>query len=226
MIMAIASFSGWGWWASYRDDGVEEVADGDDPGAGHGHEGDDERGFQDPAQQDELGQAERDDGHHEGEQGAHRQALVVQGQHQRHDAGGVGVQRDPDHHRDQDGEGVPGSGVLGEEVLRCPAVDGGAQCDSDQQVGPDLAQDQPDLLNAHLDPVVPGQPDGRVDNLPAQAGLEHEGLDPPFELQPAQNEPGADGDEQARADVQQGRADPEHPEQQTDRDLVDQRAGD
>jgi hypothetical protein len=53
-VMAIASFSArWGWWASYRGDGVEEVADGDDPSAGDAHERDDERGFEDAAQQDE-----------------------------------------------------------------------------------------------------------------------------------------------------------------------------
>src|ERR1017187_5709367 len=74
--------------------------------------------------------------------------------------------------------------------------------------------DQLDLLNAHLDPVVPGQPDRWVDDLPTQAGLEDEWLDPTLEFQPSQNEAGDDGDDQARADIQQGRADPEHPEQQ------------
>ena len=47
---------------SDRDDGVEQVAHGDDPDCGDGHEHGDQRGFQDPAQQDELGQAEGDDG--------------------------------------------------------------------------------------------------------------------------------------------------------------------
>src|ERR1035437_3119437 len=76
MIMAISSFAEkWVSGISDRDDGVEEVADGDDANAGHGHERGNERGFQDAAQQDELGQTERDHGHHEGKQGAHRQAL-------------------------------------------------------------------------------------------------------------------------------------------------------
>jgi hypothetical protein len=63
-----------------------------------------------------------------------------------------------------------------------------------------------------------------VDDLPAQAGLEHERLDPPLKLQPAQDEAGDDGDDQARADVHQGGADAEEPEQQGDGDLVDQGA--
>ena len=61
---------GWFGGASGRDDGVEEVADGDDPGAGDGHEREDERWLEDAAQQDELGQGQGDDGHHEREQGA------------------------------------------------------------------------------------------------------------------------------------------------------------
>ena len=62
--------------------------------------------------------------------------------------------------------------------------------------------------------------------LPRSFGLEHERLDPAFELEPADDVAGHDGDDQARTHVQQGRADPEHPEQQSDRDLVDQGAGD
>ena len=57
---------------------VEQVADGDDPG---GHDADvrgEQLGLEHAAEQDHLGQRQRDDGHHEREQGAHRQALVVQ----------------------------------------------------------------------------------------------------------------------------------------------------
>jgi hypothetical protein len=36
--------------------------------------------------------------------GHHRQALVVQGLHEGHDAGRVGIQRDPDQHGDQHGD--------------------------------------------------------------------------------------------------------------------------
>src|SRR5450756_1687763 len=79
-------------------------------------------------------------------------------------------------------------GVGGEEVLRCPAVDGRAEPDADQQVGPDLAQDRADLLDADLDAVVPAQAEGRVDQLTAQAGLEDERLDPALDLEPAEHE--------------------------------------
>ena len=46
----------------------------------------DELGLEHAAQQDHLGQAEGDDGHHEREQGAHRQALGVEGVDQGQDA--------------------------------------------------------------------------------------------------------------------------------------------
>jgi hypothetical protein len=76
------------------------------------------RGFRTRRSKIISGKAERDDAHHEGEQGAHRQAPVVQCQYGRHDGGDTGIQGDPDQH----GEGVPGAGVAGEEVRGCPAV--------------------------------------------------------------------------------------------------------
>ena len=44
--------------------------------------------------------------------------------YKRQDPGGVGVEGNADEDGDENGEGVVGSGVGGEEVLRCPAVDG------------------------------------------------------------------------------------------------------
>jgi hypothetical protein len=85
-----------------------------------------------------------------GEQGAHRQALVVQGLDQRHDAGGVGVERDADRDGDQHAERRCRYRLAGERVFGRSAVDEGAQADSDQQVGPDLAQDGADLLETEL----------------------------------------------------------------------------
>jgi hypothetical protein len=115
-------------------------------------------GLEDPAQQDHLGQGQGDDGHHERQDGAHGQALGVEGLDQGQDAGGVRVERDPQDDGDGDGERIAGAGGGGEEVLGHPAVDDGADTDPDEQVGPDLADDGDDLLASHGEPVVQDRP--------------------------------------------------------------------
>ena len=58
--------------------------------------------LEDPSQQDHLGHRQCDDAHHEREHGAHREALVVEGFHERQHASGVGVQRDAEPDGDDD----------------------------------------------------------------------------------------------------------------------------
>src|SRR5664279_5667113 len=218
-------FSG-GVFGVSGEDEVEQVADDHDAGRGDGDERGEQRRLEHPAQQDQLGQAQRDDGHHEREQGAHRQALVVEGLDQRHDPGGVGVQRNTDADRDQDTERVAWSGVGGEEIGGHPAVNDGAQPDPDQQVRPDLLQDGRHFLDAHLDALVERQTGGGVDDLPAERGFEHERFDPFLHAEPAEDPAGDDRDDQSRADVDGGDLPAQQAEQHADGDLVHHRAGD
>ena len=183
-------------------------------------------GSQHPAEQDHLGQRQRDGAHHERQHGAHRQAFGLQRLDEGQHAGGVGVQRHPHpdgHHR---GERVVRAGVAGEEVFGGPAVDERAEADPDQQVGPDLAEDGLDLLAAQRHPVGPGQRLAGRDLPAVQGGLEDERLHPAFDVQPAEDAPGDDGDEQPGRHVQGGDLEAEQAVEQDDGDLVDQRAGD
>src|SRR6478609_992591 len=214
-----------GFWVSGEEE-VEQVADDHDAGGGDAEECGEQRRFEDAAQQDQLWQAERDNGHHEGQQGAHGQALVVESLDQGHDAGGVRVERNADRDGDEDAEGVAGAGVGGEELGGDPAVDDGAEPDPDEQIGPDLLEDGGDLFDAHLDALVEAQARGGVDRLAAELGLEDERFDPFLDAEPTEDPAGDDRDDQAGADVDGGDLPAEEAEQQADGDLVDHRAGD
>lgn len=171
--------------------------------------------------------SEGDDGHHERQEGAHRGALFVQGTDHRHDAGGVGVQRDADGDSDKDAEGAAGSGVGGEEVGGDPAVDDGTQADADEEVRPDLAEDGGDFLDAHLDALVHGEDPLRRESVSGhRAWSEDEGLDPALGIDAADDPAGHDRDEQSCADVDGGDLPAEEAEQHADGDLVRHRTGD
>ena len=138
----------------------------------------DQPALDDPPQDEELGQADRDDRHHEGEGGAQRQALAEQRLDDRDRARGVRVERDRDQDDDRHGERVVAAADLGDEVGRHEAVDERADADPDEDVRQDLADEvlrvRPGVAEALLDR------EPQVERRRAAAGpdLEDPRLDP------------------------------------------------
>src|SRR5450759_4690980 len=119
------------------DEEIEEVTDTEDPDRHDRAEDRDEWPADDAAQDDELGQADGGDRHHEREGRAERHALAEEGLDDWDRAGGIRVERDGDQHDDRHGERVGSTADGGHELRRGVAVDEGPDADADQQVGHD-----------------------------------------------------------------------------------------
>ena len=157
-------------------------------------------GLQDPAEQDHLGQAEGDDGHHEGEQGPHRQALVVQGL-----APAAGCRRrwstagTPRATATRTAKGLPAPAYRANKSCGAQPWMTAPSADADEQVGPDPAQDR---AGPPRRPSGSGRPrSGRAAGsmtCPRSRVSKTNGSTQRSSVQPAEDEPGDDGDEQAR----------------------------
>ncbi len=148
------------------------------------------------AQDDHLWQRQRNDGHHEGEHRTKRRALAHQRLDDRDDASSIRIHRDAD----QNGRRHRPPGVLahdrGQQFGRHIAVDEGADRDAGDDPEPDPADDIAHRLDPGLD-SVDDRPRVRQRSTASPADVTDPFLEPAFEMQPADDPAGDDGNGQA-----------------------------
>ena len=187
--------------------GVEQVADEQDPDGDDAGEDRDELRLHDPPEDDHLRERQGGDGHHEREGRAHRQALGDEHLDDRDGPGGVAVERDAEQDEGRHGERVVAAADRHDEVGRDEAVDDGADADADEDERQDLPDEAARGRPGVADPVLERQL--HLDGPGAtRLDLPDVRLHVALQVEPADDQAGHDRDDETGRDVHQrdGRA--------------------